>query len=847
MANEISKTPTPTLASGQSEVLISRFVFSPTATTSPIINVDREPVKVVVMGLTGDAEIRVNQVVGVNDELLSEPYLPYPEGIVLNANRNEVILHRSGRYQLEMLVSSSTESTAFWWTFSMTHEWYDEIAEALRYLCDCVRPNEVTLVAGNGILVEDLGGGTWRVTNTAIHTADDSTTVDHQIVEGVLSSHVKLSEDPGNEMFARDDGLYATLSDPNAPCNLGTLVQPFNGLVRNARFLVLDNQGCIRWVRARSLANYVCEFECEEEPPPPNCCALTFSHVVQTLESIGVGTTINITLTATGSNAAICRAFTNPLTFAPIVGQTINGWRFQGTSFTGQNPYTSIDFHTANITSWSVVFTFVAVECNPVGRNVAFTATGNCRNNAGQLIDGSQVSYPVSVNLPAITEDCGEEPPPPPSCCALIINISSTPPTVPVAVGATFDVTVISIAAFNPNCHGRLFVNDLSDLTPTGWVIDSVTSTPASQDIRFGVNHSTAGTNFVTNVIRLRAVSCVSSTTRTFTVSGACFNSFGNQLGDTFVSESVTISFPQVNANCEGEPPPTCSSAYSHTFSSISAPVSVGDSFYLEVTLTGQNAVLARTKNFALSQPFPIPSGWTVSEIDVFGLPSSFNPTTSEVDFYFANVTSFTVRYTFTASALNSGGSTNFTVGARCVDNLGNLIPGTNISYTIPIQFPAVTQSGSGPSPNCCGLNFEVESVIPVGAKCEIATVVFRAESNSPTPECAARTGPFALVGNFVPRFQIISEQTQLLDGSPAPFDARNGVDFRTWNVSGWKYIVQLRAVQCDPQQNIYDVGVSFSGGCVSKAGSYIGGTPTLYSDVAVIGSPTLNCDAICD
>jgi hypothetical protein len=845
MANEISKTPTPSLASGQSEVLMGSHVFSALNLTSPIIVVDREPVKVVVFGLTGDATVTVHQVFGVNDDLVSEEYRPYPQGLVFSSDRNEIILQRSGRYRL-VGAEITQEVRAFWWNFSMTHEWTDIIEEALRYLCACVRPNDVELVAGNGILVENLGGGTWRVTNTAIHTAVDTATVDHQIVSGVLSSHVKLSEDPGNEMFARDDGLYATISDPNAPCNLGNLVQPFNGRVRNARFLVLDNQGCIRWVRARSLANYICDFECEEEPPPSSCCALTFTHSVQTIESVGVGTTVQITLTATGSNSAACRAFTNSLAFSPLIGQSVNGWRYDGVSFSGANPFTNVDFNTANITSWSAVFTFVATECNSNGRNISFTATGNCRNSLGQIISGSEVTYPVSVTLPPITENCGGVEPPP-SCCGLGISISYTPLSGPVAVGAYFDVTVLSVSSPSSNCHGRLFPNDLLALTPAGWVVDSVTSTPTGQDIRTGVNHSIAGTSFITNVIRLRAVECVPAASPPFTVSGACFNSFGNQLVDTFVSETAIISFPQVNANCEGGPPPgSCSSSYSHSISSISSPVSVGDTFYLDVTLTGTNAAAARTKNFALNQPASIPSGWTLQSINVIGLPPAYDPVNSEVDFHLANVTSFTVRYTFVASALNSGGTSNFVVSARCVDSSGNTLPGTIINYPINIQFPAVTNTGTGPTPTCCGLSLDVESVIPVGGKCEIAEVVFVVTSNSPTPSCAARTEPFAPTVGGPNVFTIISTETLLLDNSPAPFDARNGVDFRTRGVSGWKLRVRARAINCVGEPEPSDMAISFSGGCVNEAGNYIGGSPSSYSAIAIIGSPITNCTAIC-
>lgn len=849
MPNPISTAPTPTLASGQGSLEATSFTFTAGASTeSSIIVVDREPVKIVSFGVTGAGVITVLQVAGVADSELSEPYVPNWEPLELTADRNEVVLFRSGRYKLQS-EGLSANATAFWWPFSMTHEWHDDVAEALRYLCSCVAPKEVTLVSGPGIMIQNLGGGSWRVTNTGVVGVLDSTTVDHTITNGVLNSHVKISEDPENELFARDDGLYASISDPNAPCRLGDLVQPTEDPARLLRFLVLDSRdNCMRWVPARALANYLCVFDCEEGPPPPtNCCALAFSHTLQSGGAVGVGDTRTLTITATGSSALACRAFTNALDIASLQADS-NGWRYTGSSFTGANPFTGVDFNASAITTWTLVLEFTAIACSPSGRSINLTATGNCRNSQGQPIVGSDVAYPLAVTLPAVTLNCAE-PPPPGSCCNLQIAGTASIPTGPVAVGTTATVQITSTAASALNCHGRLFITALEPLIPTGWVIDSVASTASGQDIRTGINHNTAGLGAITNTIVLRAVACQTGGARSLTVTGACFNSFGSQINDTFVTETFNFTFPTVNSNCSGGGPnPECGIVLSHTETPPPPPVVVGSTYTISFTYAGSNAFENRAKSTATGWPIGAPTGWVPESYSIVGLPPGVDPVVTPVDFYSLGITSFTINFVYRAATVSATTSLiTHSIGAFCVNSAGQTIDGSYKQYNMQATLPVIGTGGVGPAPDCCGLNLDIATLGAVVQKCETLTVQIVATANASTAQCAARTEPFstAILGSAPLGFTLVSTQTLLPNNSPAPFNAQDGVDFRAAGVTGWKLNMVLRATACRPQGEPLDFTVNVAGGCVNSKGAYI--APPANSPLMAIVLPAYeNCAGVC-
>jgi hypothetical protein len=837
MANPISKSPTPTLASGQSTVLLSSAAFSPTVQdSSPVIVVDREPVKIAAFGLTGDSRLTVLQVADVGSSEISEEYRPNGEEIALTSERNEVVLHRSGRYRL---AASDIEGPvkAFWWPFSMTHEWYDEIAEALRFLCTCVSPQDVQIVAGPGITIQNLGSGSWRVSNAGLFGVFESPTVAHEITDGVLNSHVKLSEDPGNELFARDDGLYAAISDPNAPCNLGALVQPASAPVSQLKFVVLDSNNCLRWVRARSFANYMCEFDCEETPPPSNCCNLQFTHSVIGSGPYGLGDTITLRITATGSNLAACRAFTNGVSVANILG-TVNGWRFLDSVFSGVNPFTNTDFFTSNVTSWTLDLIFSAEACNPSGRVLSMTLDGNCRNAFGQTIEGSGVVYPINVTLPAITEDCAVVlPPPPGGCCGLNIAVTTSFPAAPVSVGQTATIEVVSVARADSACHGRLFVVDTAALNAlvagTGWVVDSLSSTAPGQTLSTGINHNAAGLTSITSTINLKANSCDPGATRTLTVQGACFNSFVNQLPDSFVDGSAPVVFPAVTLNCDGEPPPPadCGINVQFVLTPPTAPVIVGSTFTLAVTVFGSNNVNNRTRTFPLGSP-AVPAGWAISSVT--DTVPVLDTTATEIDFFVNNITQFTTTYTFLATALTeSSVSVDWLVRALCVNNLGVPIANSTREFPTNLTFPAVT--GVVGNPNCC--NFQSTQAtpqysafpIPVGGQ---VTLVGTITSNTPTQACRLRLDPIpAPVFNIAGRFTLQSVSFARGDGSPLPPGVNpgvGGVDFWTANINSLRVTVIMQASSCNPEPpELIDVDLTVTGGCVDASGQYISNSKT--------------------
>lgn len=848
MSNPISKAPTPTLASGVSEVEMGSSTFTANSDLSPIIVVDREPVKIVSFNITGNTALVVNHIATIGSTEIMEPYRPNGEEVTLNANRNEVILHRSGRYRLEAR-NIQTQVTAFWWQFSMTHEWYDEIAEALRFLCSCVSPQDVQLVAGPGIAIENLGGGSWRISNTGIINASNSTTVEHQVTNGVLNSHVKISEDPNNELFARDDGLYATVNVSNVPCALGQAIQPTAIPVRNLRFVVLDNNNCLRWVSPRALANYVCDYDCEGEPPPPpsNCCNLVFNHTVSFPTLVEVGSTATITITATGSNAAICRAVTNSVNISSALGN-LNGWQLDNTSFTGANPFTLVDFNTSNITTWSLTLRFIATECNSNGRVISLTPTGFCRNAQGQLIPNSQITYPISVTLPAITDKCGEPPPPPPSCCGLSISSSTIIPPGPLAVGDTITIQITSIASTFASCHGRLFVNNLADLVGSGWVIDSVTSSPPGQSIQTGVNHNAAGSNTIVNTIVLRATECVSASTRTLTVSGACFNEFSNQITNTFVQETFTYNLPQVNANCSGGPGPECGISFSGIITYPNPPVTVGSTLTVQITVNGSNNPNNKTVSLPLGIPFPIGSGWSFPSITISGLPPSFDPITQPVDFAAAGVTSFTVTYTYTATALTQGnpGVGIITPSALCRNALGQDIDGSFRSAEYQVVWPQIVAGGGGgpPTPNCCGLSIDQSPLqnltrppSEVVHKCDEFAYSITATTTTNTAQCHAVTqafNPFYVPPPFVNKYQVYNVVATRADGSPLPpgVNPANGVDFFAAGITDWKVTIFIRILQCfsEPMDHI----LTIRGACVNQQGIPIGDVQEFITDIIV-------------
>lgn len=592
---------------------------------SAVIQVDREPVKVIAFGLTGNDEVSVMQVAGDISDLSVEQYLPYGAGLALTADRNEIILHRSGRYLLQT-TGVVQQVKAFWWPFSMTHEWGDNLEQALAALCECVTIQEPTVVAGPGILVELIAEDTWRITNTGIISATDTLSVNHTVEGGVLLSEVRLSDDEGNNLQVRNDGLYANHNDTNALCALGALVAPAIPPIdfSRLRFLVLDTAGCMRWVSPRGAANWLCEYECEgpilppPPPPPSGCCALTFTHQLIAPATPAVGDTAVVRITATGGSLERCRAFTYALNAAVFLGFR-DGWSWQRI-ITGNPPATNdVDFFLSGpITTWTADIEFVASACAPTGRTLSFTIGGECRATGGTTIPGSLVSYPINVTLPRIVEGCGD-PLPPPSLCSLAVTASVNPVTLPFSVGAELqvDITLFGSGSLNAppgQSYAALFINTLDEIVGNGWEIVRSESTPPGLDIRTGLSLSGLPSGSVTQRVFLRATSCVAAQTRTLNLAGACFSTA--QLPNTYEEFSLPIGLPAVTANCSTVLAPlTCGFSATAAFDQpLGEQVAVGGVAVVRYVLLGG---VGSGAYFVLNpSTFQAPAGWSVTGVE---------------------------------------------------------------------------------------------------------------------------------------------------------------------------------------------------------------------------------------
>lgn len=267
MANKKSTHPIPTPWAAGRERQPFSMAFSPTSTSfmSANINVDREPVKVVAFGLRENEYIEVLQLVGELSGDNFEAYKPFDGELTLTQDQNEIVLHKSGRYRLRF-VGSHGFMHCFWWQFSMTHEWANEVlSNGLRRLCECLRPPPFEIVAGRGIEVRQLNDITWHIANTFAIDVADTTTIDHTVTEiagiRILSSDVLVSPYEGNLIQVRPDGLYVNLSSLLDPCNFGSTIQPSPDRFP-LRLLALNEFNCIVSIPASDIARYLCNVDC---------------------------------------------------------------------------------------------------------------------------------------------------------------------------------------------------------------------------------------------------------------------------------------------------------------------------------------------------------------------------------------------------------------------------------------------------------------------------------------------------------------------------------------------------------------------------------------------------------
>lgn len=267
MANKKTTHPTPTVWAAGNERQPFSMVFSPASTSqfSQNINVDREPVKVVAFGLRQDEFIEILHLAGEMSGSAFEAYKPFDGALVITSEQNEVTLARSGRYRLRFQ-GTHGQMYCFWWQFSMTHEWMNEVlANGLRQLCECLQPPPFEIVAGTGIQVTQLSPILWHIANTFAVDVADTTTIDHTVttVAGlrVLSSNVLVSPYAGNLIQVRPDGLYVNLSSQLTPCGFGALIQPSPDRMP-LRLLALNEFNCITSIPAEDVARYLCNVDC---------------------------------------------------------------------------------------------------------------------------------------------------------------------------------------------------------------------------------------------------------------------------------------------------------------------------------------------------------------------------------------------------------------------------------------------------------------------------------------------------------------------------------------------------------------------------------------------------------
>jgi uncharacterized repeat protein (TIGR01451 family) len=279
------------------------MAFSPNSTSefSANIAVDREPVKIIAFGLDTDEFIEVLHLVGESSGDNFEAYKPLDGSLRLTSDKNELVLGKSGRYRLRF-EGTHGNMHCFWWQFSMTHEWANEVlAEGLRKLCECLQPPPFGLVAGPGIQVNQLNGVTWRITNAGIINASDSTTIDHTVADPsppsvvrYLLSAVKISGYEGNLVEARPDGLYVNLSSELTACGLGANIQQTRDPLP-LRLVALDPDNCLTYVDMDAVAQYICTADCTPE------VALTVTKVANTPVVIqGQAITYTITIGNSG-------------------------------------------------------------------------------------------------------------------------------------------------------------------------------------------------------------------------------------------------------------------------------------------------------------------------------------------------------------------------------------------------------------------------------------------------------------------------------------------------------------------------------------------------------------------
>jgi uncharacterized repeat protein (TIGR01451 family) len=300
MANQKSTHPTPTIYAAGAEKQSFAMAFSPSSTSafSNNIVVDREPVKVIAFGLRENEYIEVMHLIGDNSGSNFEAYKPYDGALRLTADQNELVLGKAGRYRLRF-EGVHGAMHCFWWQFSMTHEWANEVlAEGLRQLCECLQPPPFEIVDGPGIQSQQLNPVTWKITNTGIINASDSTTIDHTVYNMLpsvrwLMSNVKISGYEGNLLEVRPDGLYVNLSSQLTVCGIGSGIRPSTDPLP-LRFVALDQNNCLVSVTTNAIVTYLCSAECE---PVINLSVSKTSSATEVL----VGQQVSFTITVSNS------------------------------------------------------------------------------------------------------------------------------------------------------------------------------------------------------------------------------------------------------------------------------------------------------------------------------------------------------------------------------------------------------------------------------------------------------------------------------------------------------------------------------------------------------------------
>lgn len=270
MANSKSGFPIPTPYAAGAESKPFAMAFSPMSDNefSHNITVDREPVKIVAFGLAGDDYIEVMQLVGDNSGDLFEAYKPFDGAVALTSERNELVLSKSGRYRLRF-DGTHGSMHCFWWQFSMTHEWANEVlSEGLRRLCECLQPPPFEIIPGPGIDADEINPVVWRVANSGIINASSSTTIEHTVYDPAppsvvrwLLSNARVSPYDGNLLEIRPDGLYVNLSSQLTACGFGANIRPSTEPLP-LRLLALDSTDCIVSVPAEDVARYICAADC---------------------------------------------------------------------------------------------------------------------------------------------------------------------------------------------------------------------------------------------------------------------------------------------------------------------------------------------------------------------------------------------------------------------------------------------------------------------------------------------------------------------------------------------------------------------------------------------------------